>query len=254
MHEGTPSGTSPCDTDTTNKKKKLRYQTGPLFFEKVNVEVTNQFQSCKKYGPLHVSDEQPCLKFPVYGAKLHIGTNVECTSRAHNDQVGSDFMTKKTTALKWRFSISTTDPPAFTSRSLPRKILTMCPISIRKNSFRRVVQAIKTTMPYFSHALLYSTKQNVSQLFGSHCKRRYKVACQPSCQEPRHHDTNVKGHVSRSCSSSTVSRRTFSTSTTSIPLIVHHVLKHSTLFNLNCAHISRNQQKCRSNPVRHDRS
>ena len=141
------------------QKKKLRYQTGPPFFEKVNVEVTNQFQSCKKYGPLHVSDEQTCLKFPVYGAKLHIGKNVECISRAHNDQMGSDFMTKKTTALKWRFPICTTDPPAFTSRSLPRKVLTMCPISMRKNSFRRVAQAIKTIMPSFSHSLLYSTKQ-----------------------------------------------------------------------------------------------
>ena len=85
MHEGTPSETSPCDTDTTNKKKKLRYQTGPPFFEKVNVEVTNQFQSCKKYGPLHVSDEQPCLKFPVYGAKLHIGKNVEFKSPQRSD-------------------------------------------------------------------------------------------------------------------------------------------------------------------------
>ena len=50
-----------------------------------------------------------------------LGKNVECISRAHSDQVVCDFMTTNTTALKWRFSMSTTDPPAFTSRSLPRK-------------------------------------------------------------------------------------------------------------------------------------
>ena len=97
MHEGAPSETSPCDTDTTP-----RYQTRPPFFEKIKVEVANQFQSCKKYGPLRMNGEQPCLKFSEYGAKMHIGKNVECLSRGHSDQVVCDFMTKNTGALKWR--------------------------------------------------------------------------------------------------------------------------------------------------------
>ena len=85
------------DADTT-----LRYQTGPPFFEKVNVEVTNHFQSCRKYGPLRMNGEQPCLKYSEYGAKMHIGKRAECNARARSDQVFCDFMTKNTNELKWR--------------------------------------------------------------------------------------------------------------------------------------------------------
>ena len=43
------------------------------------------------------------LKFSEYGAKMHIGKNVECLSRAHSDQVVCYFMAKNTNALKWSF-------------------------------------------------------------------------------------------------------------------------------------------------------
>ena len=170
-------------------------------------------------------------------------TTIKWCSACSNDD-------EKTTELKWRFSISTTDPLAFTSRFLPRKFSQSGPpFHSKKNSFRRVAQAIQFNNAFFLSCDVVSHEAKRKPACGISLQ-----ASVPSCLPPVMSGTKAPRHQrERSMSQDRVHLQLSAvgrspTSTTLTPLIVHHVLKHSMLFNLNCAHISRTSTKMSVKP------